>query len=208
MSVNENEYLTNKKLKRFPKINELLNYDEETGTYEVIWNDYNIQAITNIVKTVVNKHYKNPSMTDEYISHALTKVVDVLMSGEFDYKNYGTTAGLKNFLYTCARNSLTDYTYHFVNPNKEVFYDTTPESTDTNIYHPVLSQGDVLAYIEYFKNRFPLVNIDFNPSEFVFLVKALGFEVNAPIKKPLPEHEYVLEKCLSIFPRWYFKNKL
>ena len=208
MSVDENEYKVNKKLRRFPKINELLDYNEDTETYSVIWNDYNIKAISNIVKTVVNKHYKNSNMQDEYESHALARVIDVLMSGEFDYKNYGTTSGLKNFLYTCARNSLTDYTYHYVNPKKEVFYDTMPESTDTDIYHPVLSTSDIEDYLTYYKNKFSLVDFTFNSSEFAFLVKALGFEANAPISVPKKENEYHLEKCLSLFPKWYFKNKL
>lgn len=208
MAVHEDEWRVNKKLKRFPKIDELLDYDEESNTYEVIWNDRNIQAITNIVKTVVNKHFMNPEMYDEYISHALTKVVDVLISGEFDYKNYGTTSGLKNFLYTCARNSLTDYTYHFKNSKKEVFYDSIPESIERDSFLPSLTEHDIDKYLKFYFKKFYLVPQTFDKSEFVFLVKALGYEVDAPFSKPKDENIYALEKCLSLFSKYYFNRML
>ena len=207
MACDENEYKVNKKLKRFPKIDELLVYDDNTDTYEVIWTQRNIDAITNIVKIVVNKHFSNSGMQDEYISHALTKVVDVLISNEFDYKNYGTTTGLKNFLYTVARNSLTDYTYHYANPNKECFYDAIPESTDVSKVDIEFTEADIDKYLKYYKRKFPLLNIDFDKAELVFLIKAMGFPVKARYATPKPGHEYALEKCLALFPKYYFKNK-
>ena len=72
MADHPDEYKVNKRLKRFPKIEELLDYDKESNTYEVIWNDRNIQAITNIVITVVKKHFMNTNFYDEYVRHALT----------------------------------------------------------------------------------------------------------------------------------------
>ena len=208
MAVHPDEYKVNKRLKRFPKIEELLDYDKESNTYEVIWNDRNIQAITNIVITVVKKHFMNPNLYDEYVSHALTKVVDVLISGEFDYENYGTTSGLKNFLYTCSRNALTDYSYHFVNSNKEVFYEVQPESTDYDKPPATLTDCDIDVFLANYFKRFHLVPQTFDKSEFVYLVKAMGYDCNLKATKPLPQNDDALERCLSQFSKWYFKNKL
>ena len=208
MAVDENEYKVNKKLKRFPKINELLDYDEETKTYTVIWNERNLQAITNIVKTVTNKHFMNPNFYEEYISHALVKVVDVLISGEFDYENYGTTVGLKNFLYTCARNSLTDYSYHYVNPNKEVFYEAQPESIEYDKPPTILTTKDIDRFLKYYHDRFYLVSTSFTREELAFMLKSMGYECEASHCIPREGLEYELEKCLSQFSKWYFKNNI
>ena len=207
MAVDENEYKTNKRLKRFPKIQELLDYDEETNTYEVIWTQRNIDAITNIVKIVVQKHFAkiNTSLYDELVSHALTRVVDVLISNEFDYKNYGTTVGLKNFLYTVARNSLTDYTYHYSNPKKECFYDAIPDSVYRENNLPIFSENDVDKYLDYFYKRFPTVP-KVEKSELVFLIKAMGFDINAKATIPTQGNEYNLEKALSLFPKYYINR--
>ena len=208
MAVDENEYKVNKRLKRFPKIHELLDYDEETKTYTVIWNERNLDAIKNIVKTVTNKHFMNPNMYEEYISHALVKVVDVLISGEFDYENYGTTVGLKNFLYTCARNSLTDYSYHYVNPNKEVFYEAQPESIEYDKPPATLTSRDIDNFLNFYHKRFSLVKTNFTKEEFTFMVRSMGYDCNADIQIPRNGLEYELEKCLSQFSKWYFKNKI
>ena len=112
-----------KGFKKFPRYDDI--YDEN-GTYYI--DENNIQLLRNLAEVVCYKHFRNyysDSLDKEELNEvALYSMIERLAEGKFD----PTKGILKNYLYTAARNGVTNYVYHFKNNNKEVISDTLPES--------------------------------------------------------------------------------
>ena len=185
-----------KKLMRYEDV-----FDEE-GKYYI--DENNIQLFKNLAEIVVYRHFRNyinDKLDKEELEQvALTSMLDRLHEGRFD----PTKGIIKNYLYTAARNGVTNYVYHFKNNNKEVISDTLPEAIHIDNSITTITKTTI---DDFYKSINPIYHISVNDLACKLYLE--GFPINKSLftGEPVRTRSYKLQKVYIKFLNFY-KNTL
>lgn len=176
--------------KRFPT------YEELYPNGVLLLNEYNLEALNNLVSVVIIKYFKGYSELEEYQSVGLLKAIELLKSNSFDPSKYSSKQALKNYLFTGIRNSISNYLYHYSNSDKEVVSDNIYEG-EYCVDKVVIDRGLILKFIK--SSGF---NIDLET--LCSYLSYLGLPIKS--KKVFKDNEYKYQKYAILFIKYYFEN--